>query len=74
MERERERDKTRRVLTGFKAYFANHKPLSVEVQLHADCSSNSMRDRNDDVAREVDERVAHVLVDDRLTLEVAGSR
>ena len=58
--------------TGLEADFADHEPLGVEMEVGADRAADPVRDRNDHVARELDQSVAHVLVDDRAALVVAG--
>jgi len=53
-----------RVRTGLESDFADHEPSRVEVELCLDEARDAVRDRNDDVASELDERVAHVVEDD----------
>ena len=52
------------VHTGFESNFADHEPARVEVELCLDEASDAVRDGNDDIASELDERVSHQVQDD----------
>ena len=56
------------IITRFEANFAEHYPSGVEVQLDLDEPTDPIRNIDDDIACEVDQRVTHVVVDDRLVL------
>ena len=58
--------------TGLESDFADHEPASVEVELGVDEARDVVGHGNDDVARELDERVAHVVEDDGRRVRVAA--
>jgi len=59
--------------TGLKTDFADHEPLGVKVEINVDCTTDPMREWDNHVTCELNQRVSHVLIYHGSTL-VSGSR